>query len=609
MATVGQVNTNTTYDSFFWVYWSQQSQDVAANKTTIYWSCGVTCGHSFYSNAIEMSEVRINGTLVYSGGTYSNFSKGEHRIAYGYMDIPHNADGTKTFNISDFTGWLYSNYNYSAGASSHTLNQIPRGAGLTGADDFKDTENPKITYSNPAGNSVTALEACISLTGATDDIKYRSITKTGTSYTFALTDAERNLLRSNTSGTSRTVHFYLRSTIGGNTFHSSLIKTFTVTENSATKPAVSLDVSLNNGSLPSIFNGLYIQGKSKVNVKVTADSKPGASISSLYAVVEGKTYNSGDFTSDAIQSSSAITVTGFAKDSRGFTGSAEQTVNVIPYAKPMVVPLSGENAILCYRSDGNGHRVGASTSVWIKAKRSYYSISGKNTCALQWRWKYATEEWNDGDEWVELLSNTDFKDEYDAMVSGTFDLDKSYTIQIRAVDYIGEHDIKTLEVPTQDVALHLGRGGKNVTVGSYCDYAEDYTFRSYWKAIFDKEVTIGGQQLVNFLVEEGTDGIWKYRKWADGTAECFGIYVQENVAIDKAWGNLFESPGYVVDLPGDLFVETPQFSITLTGSQGALLEAYSEGSATQSPHMCAIRPFAITTAILNTSIVCCGRWK
>ena len=85
MATSGQVNTNTTYDSFFWVYWSQDSQDIAGNKTRIYWSCGVTCGHSFYTNAIEMSAVTINGTQVYGGGTYSNFSKGEHRIAYGYL--------------------------------------------------------------------------------------------------------------------------------------------------------------------------------------------------------------------------------------------------------------------------------------------------------------------------------------------------------------------------------------------------------------------------------------------------------------------------------------------------------------------------------------------
>ena len=57
MATTGQVNTNTTYDSYFWVYWAQYDRNVAENKTTIYWSCGVTCGHSFYANAIKMSAI------------------------------------------------------------------------------------------------------------------------------------------------------------------------------------------------------------------------------------------------------------------------------------------------------------------------------------------------------------------------------------------------------------------------------------------------------------------------------------------------------------------------------------------------------------------------
>ena len=131
MATSGQINTNTVYDSYFWVAWSQASQDIASNKTKINWSCGVYCGHSFYLNAIQMSAVSINGKQVYGGGTYSNFSKGNHTIASGTLDIEHNADGTKTFSISAFSGWLYTNYNYSAAGGSYSLTQIPRQAKIT----------------------------------------------------------------------------------------------------------------------------------------------------------------------------------------------------------------------------------------------------------------------------------------------------------------------------------------------------------------------------------------------------------------------------------------------------------------------------------------------
>lgn len=115
--------------------------------------------------------------------------------------------------------------------------------------------------------------------------------------------------------------------------------------------------------------------------------------------------------------------------------------------------------------------------------------------------------------------------------------------------------------------------------------------------------------LTNCIVEEGTNGIWKYRKWSDGTAECRGIHVQNNVAVTTAWGYLYESPGYVVDLPSGLFKDTPQFSITLSGGGGAMLETYSKGSATQTPHMCVVRPTAVTIDTVNTSIVAYGRWK
>ena len=81
--------------------------------------------------------------------------------------------------------------------------------------------------------------------------------------------------------------------------------------------------------------------------------------------------------------------------------------------------------------------------------------------------------------------------EYNAQIDGVFELKNSYTIQIQAIDAIGEADIKTFEIPTQDVALHLGKGGKNVSVGTYCDYSEERTFYSEWKAIFGGGVCIG----------------------------------------------------------------------------------------------------------------------
>lgn len=147
MATSGQVNTNTTYDSYFWVKWSEKSQDTSTNKTTINWSCGVYCGHTFYTKAIKMSAVKINGTTVYSGGTYSNYSVGNHTISSGTLTISHNTDGTKNFTISAFTGWLYADHDYESKDTSFTLDTISRYATInTFTVSKKDETSVTVTF-------------------------------------------------------------------------------------------------------------------------------------------------------------------------------------------------------------------------------------------------------------------------------------------------------------------------------------------------------------------------------------------------------------------------------------------------------------------------------
>ena len=499
MATSGQVITNTEYDSYFWVKWEQSGdQDIPNNRTLIAWSCGVYCGHDFKNYAIKMSAVSINGAKVYGGGTYSNFDKGDHIIASGTMWIAHNSDGTKTFSISSFTGWLYANHNYSSNGGSFTLNTIPRQATITAASDFTDLDNPSISFSNPGG---FRMDVWLEPNPAGDHLCIRNgIDNTG-SYTWEITDTEREELRNHCAGIECTIRIGLYTYIGDAVYSHHVDKKFIMTENEATKPDVSMDVSLNNGSLPSTFDGLYIQGKSKVEVAISAEGKYNADIQSYSVVVDGKTYipdAEGNCVSDVLQNSGSIMVIGYAKDSRKFTGSTEQTINVIEYSKPLVVPLGSENAIQCYRSDGNGNRIGNSTSLWVKAKRAYHDVAQKNTCALKYRWKPVAEPWNDDEQWSDLIPKTNTAtNEYNALIPGVeFDLKESYTVQIQAIDDIGEHDTKTFEIPTQDVALHLGRGGKNVSIGTYCDYSEERTFYSDWKAIFDKDVVVGGDILI-----------------------------------------------------------------------------------------------------------------
>ena len=56
---------------------------------------------------------------------------------------------------------------------------------------------------------------------------------------------------------------------------------------------------------------------------------------------------------------------------------------------------------------------------------------------------------------------------------------------------------------------------------------------------------------VDYIVEQGTSGIWTYRKWSSGVAECWGLYVTEGITVSRAFGNLYTTTSAVggVDFP------------------------------------------------------------
>lgn len=489
------------------ITWSA-TQDIAGNYSNVTATLTYSRTNSGYTTSGTWSgSITINGTTTATSNRQIYITQNSNTFAMSAtVTVPHNADGSKSVTISCTGSIPAASLQSTSCSATVTLDSIPRQAYITSSVNFTDLNNPTVYYSNPAGNAVDSLMACISFTGAKDDIPYRSIPTTGTYYTFMLTEAERNILRNNTTSGSRNVIFYVRTIIAGVTYFSTDTKTFTVEENDNTRPTVTMTVTLNNGSLPSAFSGMYIQGKSRLNVSLSAQGKYSANILNYSASVGGEMYYAKSFLSNVLSREGKVDIIGYANDSRKFIGTAKKQVEVTAYSKPLVNPIGSENAITCYRSDGNGVRVGSSTSVWIKAKRSYYSLSGKNQCALQWRRKLVTDAWDDNThQWKDLIPKTDTTTtEYNALLpSEVFDLRKSYSVQIRAIDDIGEADVKTFEIPTQDVALHLGKGGKNVAVGTYCDYSEDYTFYSDWKAIFDKGFVdgtdTGWQQINNYI--------------------------------------------------------------------------------------------------------------
>lgn len=454
-------------------------------KSYIDWTLSSVGGEvNYYSTG--PTAIYINHTNVY----YKDRVNWESKIfpaAKGSVSdtlaVEHDANGSKTVAVGLETAIYYGSSSTKRYTGNWTLDPIARGVNILSAPtEFTDKDRPTVTYSNPMGDNVQDLEICIAdASGWNEVAPYRAISKTGSSYTFTSEDIK--ILREQTAGSS--IYggmFILKATMAdGKIYSDDRSFTFTLTENSSTVPTVSMTLSPDNSSLPSSLSGVYIQGKSKVKATISASPKNGASISSYSLSLEYVNYpsTSNTITTNAVTSSGTISLVGSAVDSRGFTGKVTEAISVLAYSKPLVVPTSDENSILCYRSDGNGNRIGNSTSVWIKVGSTHYTLGGKNGCTLEWRQKLASAAWG-SQSWTPLTSSS----KYSGLISGTFDTKKSYSIQIRAIDDVGGFDVKNLIVPTMDVPLHLGKGGKNVSIGEYCDYSEDNTFSTAWKAIF-----------------------------------------------------------------------------------------------------------------------------
>ena len=250
--------------------------------------------------------------------------------------IAHNADGSKNITISAqfrFNASL-SGVSYGVQTASKTvaLDSIPRAAEITAAPNFTDEDNPTITYSNPAGNVVTTLQACISLTGAAADIVYRDIPKTGTSYTFTLTDAERNVLRNaTTTANSRTVYFYIMSIIGGVTYRKRLEKTLSIVNAAPTLSPTVKDVGSVSITLTGDANNKVIKGYNSMSVSAGATAQKGATIKSYKISCGGKSISTASGTLGNVESG---TFTFAVTDSRGNTVTKTLNKTLINYVKP-----------------------------------------------------------------------------------------------------------------------------------------------------------------------------------------------------------------------------------------------------------------------------------
>ncbi len=353
MANIRGISTNySTIDGYIDAW--ESDVNVSNNTSMVHAKVYLHRNNSWSGNTYSSSVWRrlsIDGVDVanYTAAmTVPPQSSGYVCVAEGSRTITHNSDGSKSVTIgyqaTDNVSGSYLGSSWQTGTLG--LTTIPRQATITGADNFNDDGNPKITYSNPAGNSVSALDACISLTGAKDDVPYRAITKTGSSYTFNLTTAERNtLLTAASASTTLSVIFYVRTKIGSSTYYSTLTRTMTVVNGQPTftnftyqdTNSASVAVTNNNQQLIQGISTLQVDISSAnqmVPKKCSTFKQYTAQISGLSKSLTSITGSITGFGTSFTPGEQTLSVT--ATDSRSLTTSVQKTVKVLAYSEPVI---------------------------------------------------------------------------------------------------------------------------------------------------------------------------------------------------------------------------------------------------------------------------------
>lgn len=337
--------------------------------------------------------------------------------------------------------------------------------------------------------------------------------------------------------------------------------TLVIPINEDTMPTADISIIPLN-SLKPPYNEKFVKGVTKAEAKFNnAAAKYGAGIVSYELIIGENRYSNPPISTDYLLYSGPMKALAVLTDTRGISVSYESTIEVLDYARPAVVPASGYTRIVCTRCNDDGTLSDSGVALKIIARRQYYPMANTNTCALMYR--IAESGTNiEGAAWSTLLDFKDINDDVDKEVSeGSLATNKTYDVEIKAEDSVGDETYVSFFIPTEEVYYHKAISQNSFGIGKYVEEGRTN--------VIDIDENFDIILRMEQWKETGVDGC-KYYRFTGGNH----VKVAVNVGI-----TLTDFPKIIATLPKDVRPTKAIYDIvTTTGQEVAGIKIDTAGN-------------------------------
>lgn len=453
------VGFDALYDSYachLKLYWHDDNngKDVLFATSSAFTTCGMGYGTRSVSGSITVGH-KSDGSL--------------RGYVYVWFEAPTNAGGWSPSSSTCSTSWV-------------NCTTIARASGITSV----------VSPSEYLGQSVTVTIDRKS-SDFVHNVQYRFenspwvvvSTNATTSCTFTPSkDLARYIPKSVTGTLKVCVGTFKGNTQIGDWVYSSI----TLWASADSKPYISgLSLELVSNGAPSAFNGIYIQGKSKVKATIGSITQSyGSPIKSYRIIGPGLDIYDSSGTSDVLTSSGKLTYTCTVTDYRGRSYSTTNYINVEEYYPPSV---SIAKALRC-KSDGTPNNDGTYLNVII----NYSCASINDTKGNPTNYISSKSCICNGVSVTSIASGTEF------VIAANCDIGKQYTLTASVTDLFGRTATVTTTISTAFCVLNVNKSKTGLAIGKY---SEKDAFEVDMDSEFNKGVMVNGTLLAKNGMTQG----------------------------------------------------------------------------------------------------------